>query len=240
MAILFGYGGVTFFVLLFDLYFIESVFSNYFKEKNWTILKQITHILWILFTIGLGNYFYSIAIFPQMKGGWRPFVIFEIWTLVVGIFPVIFVTLISHNAYLRKYGKLAHDLEGQVKHNPAPLMDTPIKKVSIFNDSEKEELKLDPAQILCVESEGNYVTISWQAGDIIEKTTLRSTLKKIKLQLNDFPNIVQCHRAYIVNCEQVQKVKGNAQGYQLNLSGYADTIPVSRSYIDTFNLVFRS
>ncbi|NNK69400.1 MAG: LytTR family transcriptional regulator [Flavobacteriaceae bacterium] len=41
---------------------------------------------------------------------------------------------------------------------------------------------------------------------------------------------MRCHRSYIINVDHVQHISGNLQGYQLELSGFQDLVPVSRSY----------
>src|SRR5690554_3152177 len=92
--VLLGYGGVTFIILIINLFVITRIFEKWFS--NWTIGKQILWLSWIIFTIGTGNYFYSSMIF-LMFAGIKGFIIFQLFTVVVGIFPVVAVTLISYN-----------------------------------------------------------------------------------------------------------------------------------------------
>ena len=234
-----GYGGVTFIVLLFNIYFLESVFPVYFSEKNWTVLKQIVWLLWILFTIGLANFFYSHAIIPGIRLTWHNFLSFQLFTLIVGSFPVIVATLVTHNIYLRRYAGLADRINMQGMGGSDGAVDVSSNKLCIVNEAGNEELHFPAGELLFIESEGNYVTVHRKHGEKNEKTTIRNTLKNIRDQLAGFPCIIQCHRAFIVNCNHVVNVKGNAQGYRLKLVGDDDFVPVSRSFIDSFNQVFR-
>ena len=52
--------------------------------------------------------------------------------------------------------------------------------------------------------------------------------------LSGYPYIVKTHRSFLVNCNYIKEVKGNAKGYQLQIDSY--TIPVSRNLISYFEL----
>ena len=42
--------------------------------------------------------------------------------------------------------------------------------------------------------------------------------------------IIRCHKSYIVNLCNVEKLLGNAQGYKLVMSNMDKQIPVSRNF----------
>ena len=58
---------------------------------------------------------------------------------------------------------------------------------------------------------------------------LRATLKQIEEQLSAYPMMVRCHRAFIVNLEQVEQIISHTGTTQLVMKNCHDTIPVSRS-----------
>ena len=48
---------------------------------------------------------------------------------------------------------------------------------------------------------------------------LRTSLVRLQPDLLALKGFFKCHRAYIINTEQIKMIDGNAQGYQLKLNG---------------------
>ncbi|MFC0185517.1 LytTR family transcriptional regulator DNA-binding domain-containing protein [Pseudarcicella hirudinis] len=65
----------------------------------------------------------------------------------------------------------------------------------------------------------------------VYKELIRSSLSRLEGQI-DNPEIVRCHRSFIVNLSKVASVSGNAQGYKLKLKGYEMLVPVARKNSD--------
>ncbi len=64
----------------------------------------------------------------------------------------------------------------------------------------------------------------------VEQALLRSTLKRTEEQLFEYPSVVRCHRAFLVNADKIRHVNGNSQGLQLILKNIKTEIPVSRNF----------
>lgn len=90
-------------------------------------------------------------------------------------------------------------------------------------------LRVNPANIIYVESMANYADICYIADNETKHTTLRITLKQIRASLEAVDSIVQCHRAFLVNLDFVVALSSRNQGYQLQLFGIEKQIPVSRA-----------
>ena len=109
--------------------------------------------------------------------------------------------------------------------------------LTLIADNEKDVLKLQPDDLLFIESSDNYCTIVHLkdepvgAGKLL-KPLLRSSLSRLETQINR-PHIVRCHRSYVVNLNRVERVTGNAQGYKLHLLNGQLQVPVARKYNDT-------
>jgi DNA-binding LytR/AlgR family response regulator len=58
---------------------------------------------------------------------------------------------------------------------------------------------------------------------------LRATSKQMEDDLKDYPMIVRCHRAFLVNLGQVEKIVSKAGSMQLVMKYNHEVIPVSRS-----------
>lgn len=239
MLILSGYGIVTFLVLLFNLFLLPAVFQGPFEESRWTVLKQIAWLAWILFTIGLGNLGYSLLIFNFQASFWQLFFIFQLFTLAVGIIPVVTVTVIEQNYLLKKYAKEALMLDQRAK----PLIDQDAgagKTIQFLADNNKDTLSIPVADILFIESSGNYIKIHEMKGLGISSHLLRCTMKRAEQQIHKEKSLFRCHRAFIVNMDKIEKIKGNSQGYRLKLEGYDDEIPVSRNFLEDFKKEYES
>jgi DNA-binding LytR/AlgR family response regulator len=58
---------------------------------------------------------------------------------------------------------------------------------------------------------------------------LRATMKQMEDALQNYPMIVRCHRAFMVNLGQVEQISSNSRAMQLVMRHTHDAIPVSRS-----------
>ncbi len=94
-----------------------------------------------------------------------------------------------------------------------------------------ETVTLYIPNLLYVESVGNYVKIIQLREGQVVSDMLRATSKQVEEQLQHYNVIVRCHRAFLVNLRQVNKVLSRAGNMQLLIKHSNDSIPVSRSNI---------
>lgn len=92
-----------------------------------------------------------------------------------------------------------------------------------------ETVTLYIPNLLYVESVGNYVKIIQLREGQVVSDMLRATSKQVEKMLIDYPIVVRCHRAFLVNLWQVEKVISKAGSMQLLIKHSNDSIPVSRS-----------
>ena len=163
-----------------------------------------------------------------MFAGMKGFIIFQAFTLLIGVFPVVAVTLISYNI------KLAHNLKTADEVNDL-LIAKPTKieikdAVVLIADNGKDKLEVELSNLIYIESVGNYIQpFYWQ--DIkIASMLLRGTIKRMESETAQYSSLVKCHRAFIVNMDHVESVKGNSQELKLVLKNTATEIPVSRNH----------
>ena len=229
LLILGGYGLVTFFVLVIDLIFIERLFPKTFSEKNWTIGKEFLWLMWILFSIGLGNAFYTGWVIPYFTVNLRFILSFQGITLLVGLIPISLMIISKQNYLLRKHKLSARAMNiGLQKKEPLSHKPTPIRFVA---ENEKDTIEFSSEDLWFIESSGNYVEIYLNKGQEIVRKTYRSTLKRALSFFDKNEEIIQCHRAFIVNSSKITDVKGNSQGLRLKLKDGLPEIPVSRGFV---------
>ncbi len=228
-----AYGFITFFVVTFFTILLPLLFPVVFKEEKWTFSKQYILLLLLLFCIGAANFVYSRWVF-SIKSPFLPaFLSFQFFTFIVGAFPVTFVLVLSQNRKLKAHLKHAAEVDSQLQKQADATQDEAIEEIElcILAENQKDQIRFQEKDFIYTCAEGNYLNIFlWQDGQV-QKNMIRSTLKSLHQQLEHSKTITQCHRAFMVNLQQIEQTKGNAQGLQLKLKGIPETIPVSRSFV---------
>lgn len=156
---------------------------------------------------------------------------FQFYTLGVGFFPILFYMLLKYTRLLRSNTRAASDLSGRLAKGQITAAKGLKAKIRIQSELKKDDLEIFPEDLLYAETADNYIAIFHLEDGTVAKTLVRSTLGKLENDLEGFPHIVRCHRAFLVNLEHVFDFKGNAQGLQLRLERIEQAIPVSRNMV---------
>lgn len=106
--------------------------------------------------------------------------------------------------------------------------------------STSESLTLSVADVLYIESVGNYVKVYHLCDGEVRSDMLRATSKQMEETLKGCPMIVRCHRAFLVNLGQVEKITSQSGNMQLILRYTHDTLPVSRTNTSQVKSAFNS
>ena len=177
----------------------------------------------------------------------RPWGIMSLYVSAVSFFVVIFLFFDYRNGRLKnelnevrainqlleqRQQRLAEEEENSVEKPLSHHGEATAKtndEVIIQGQGIGATLRLNPADIIYVESMSNYADICYIADNETKHTTLRITLKQIRATLEGVESIVQCHRAFLVNLDFVVTLSTRSQGYQLQLFGIEKQIPVSRA-----------
>lgn len=239
-----SYGLCTTFVMLLLNVFITPLFPNYFNEEKWTVGREIFWVMLNIFIIGFVN-----AVFSSISGIWlfslKQFLFFEIFTLLVSVFPVSALILMRANGLNKKFHKSAETLNGKI--NSGTRNDLNISKESdktkillIGSNSKNESLSVSLDNLVYINSSDNYIEVVYNENGHFAKTLLRNSLKSVQDDLKELECIYRCHKSYIVNLKKVIHISGNAQGYKLHLKGSSEQIPVSRNCIGTLRQKFTS
>lgn len=221
-----GYGLITFMVLSFDLFFTPFLLRRVFKSSNWTVLKQIIFQIWIIFTIGVFNFLYS-STFLVFTNYLNAFFVFQFFTVLVGIFPVVIATIINQNRLLAENLKIANDCNNGLPQHEKPQPKG--EKICVSSESNKDIFEVKSSDLIYITSFGNYIQVYYLSNGERRKIVLRNTLKQTEDQLKDAHCMIKCHRAFLVNKNKIVRVKGNSQGLRLELEDTDDEIPVSRA-----------
>lgn len=136
--------------------------------------------------------------------------------------------------------RLQEETEQQTKdadvNKPTPVSKTPSDNVQspsvlTLTGTTNESVTLQISDLLYVEAVGNYVKVCRLHDGKVHTDMLRATSKQIEDELRPYPMIIRCHRAFLVNLGQVEKIISNSSAMQLIIRHSHDALPVSRSNV---------
>lgn len=167
-----------------------------------------------------------------MKGGTFNLAAWGTTTLYVSCISAIVAIIVIYqlrNDKLRQRLDEVEQMNRLLERRQERIAETQKEMVEFIGQGLKSRLMVAPIDILYVESMANYADICYIADNEIHHSTLRITLKQVKETLASCENIIQCHRAFLVNLNFIQKITDRNSGYQLQLFGLEKQIPVSRA-----------
>ena len=99
----------------------------------------------------------------------------------------------------------------------------------LLRGTTNESVTLQISHLLYIEAVGNYVKVNHSLNDQVRTDMLRATMKQMEETLQDYPMIVRCHRAFLVNLGQVEQIVSHSGSTQLLIKHCHEFLPVSRS-----------
>ena len=236
-----GYVVVTALSTVVLNYIFPALFPSYYREDEWTLGKNILNVLLLCIIITLGNTIYSMFIFG-LATSWQIFMAMLMYVLITAPFPCIFISMWHRNVLLTKHLKEANQLNHQFIQK-ANSVDSVTKApeedaMLTFMGNTRDTLDIPVNDLIYVESEGNYIKVTYWNAEKVHQKMIRNTLKQIEQMVDPFNHIIRCHRAFLVNTQQVTKIDGNARGYYLSLRNCTQEVPVSRAYTTVIKQIF--
>lgn len=214
--------------VFFTLYIPPLLFKNYFDEDNWTIGRN-------LFLIIIGTLFLGFILWCCGYVYKKPYKIqhiklidFIAYTFLVGLFPLLFFIFTNEKNIRRKRTKKAREINRYKRKKEIKKSLKP--EVIIYSDNKKEKIVLKTKDLVYISSQGNYASFFIKKNTDLKEKILRVTLLKINEELEEYTNIIRCHKSYIVNVNYISDISGNARGYLLKSEEIPFDIPVSRSF----------
>jgi len=224
------YGLITFFTIVLGTVVIRNSFPRYFQENHWVFGRELLITMVNFFLIGVFNIVYSNYMF-NIGLSFKGFLYFQFYTLGVGFFPIIFYMMLKYTHLLRSNIKTANDLSGSISKAQVSHALGKDAKLRIHSELKKDDLEIYGQELVYAETSDNYIAVFHLKDGKLKKSMVRSTLGRLEADVADFPNLVRCHRAFLVNLEFLESFRGNAQGLQLKLRYIENEIPVSRNMV---------
>ncbi|MEM9933517.1 MAG: LytTR family DNA-binding domain-containing protein [Bacteroidota bacterium] len=219
------FGIITSAVFLLFQVVLPNLLPTIFSENKWRVWHQLCFYAMALFIIATLNGLY-INYLNELDFSWQNYIWIIIRTMVLGIFPIGFYVLFSHNQKLKRNTTTAQQLETWIEEDKGSVTD---RAHHIHTQLKEEAFVLQENTFLYANASGNYLYVYTTEG---KRSIHRITLQSFQQQLSS-AYLIRCHRSYLVNLQQVDSISGNAQGLSLHLRYLNVAIPVSRKYIST-------
>lgn len=226
-AKLLGFGLLSFLVPTTYSATLSILRPRALADETWTIGREILSITVVVALIAVANLFYSYWL-GIMYITWTNFLNAVISVVLLGLFPITFLVLTRYEILFRKNSRRAEEVNRTLEIIPHRVKN---HSALVFTaDNGRDRIEMEADNLLYISSADNYSNIVFQDGGQIKRSLLRSSLTRLEQQVSH-PRIRRCHRAWIVNLDQVIKTEGNAAGYRLTVTGESQTIPVSRNFV---------
>jgi len=105
----------------------------------------------------------------------------------------------------------------------------PPSSTIVLAGTTSESITLQISDLLYIEAVGNYVKVYHIRDGKVRNDMLRATSKQMEDDLRTYPMIVRCHRAFLVNLQQVEQIVSKSGSMQLLIKHCHEFLPVSRN-----------
>lgn len=166
------------------------------------------------------------------------------WSVIAGLVIIICISVrmfLNRRTYHKHLQEMEDDFNNRISEMRASESEPQVEEISqsvipddriILTGTTREQVEVLASSILFLTSESNYVKVLYLDTDNKVKSKLiRQTMSNIESQLNAYPHIIRCHRAFIVNLQHVMHASSLPSGLQLTLDATTLTVPVSKTYI---------
>ena len=226
--VLFGFGVITSVVMLTSFIVLPKLMRIQFESENWTVWKEILSILWNILLIAFLNYSYAhLKLGTSLDPG--SMISFVFITLSVGVFPVTFLVFAQELFLTQKNQRQASVLSRQIRSDKEGFTQDHDAIVRLKGEAKDEWMEISLNELLFIQSVDNYCEVH-TLGDGVNPQLLRASLKSLGTQTKDHPDLIRCHRSYMVNRRHIERVSGNARATYLHLSSSNKQIPLSRGF----------
>jgi DNA-binding LytR/AlgR family response regulator len=167
-------------------------------------------------------------LFYNLLGGWHDFNFRSYLGFIRDIAMLVSLPIAGFLFYIRHEWLKSEYVQLQTIHLATPAA----RLLHFSSDNGKDQVSVALDDLLYLESQDNYVAVTWLEGGARRGSLIRSSLKRLEESLEE-PLLVRCHRSFIVNLGRVRGCQGNRHGLKLTLEGADRRVPVSRAYTET-------
>ena len=227
-------------VIGFSVCMMTDVILKYIVKMPRSFKKGVEYIirrnLWFQLIntplVALGICLYRHFVLSGRVEGNQLSIVNFLETLAIIAFCSFAIGLYWRFKYRSKY--LAMELEEIRELNeklttPLPHREGVGESLLLLRGTTNESVTLQISHLLFIEAVCNYVKVNHLRDGQVHTDMLRATMKQMEETLQDYPMIVRCHRAFLVNLGQVEQIVSHSGSTQLLIKHCHESLPVSRS-----------
>ena len=206
--------------------------------EDWKIKNECILVFFLVLFTGITQFLIRDVIYDNpMNWSWKYFTEEISNTFIAGIFLAPIIISINLNRQQLKNRQKADHISSTITDVKKPQNNM---TVTIETEVKSEKFVFESDSFIYAKAEGNYAEIFLKKEEKVHKLIKRIPIKNLEIQLSTFPFIIKTHRSVLLNLNYIEEVTGNAQGYKVQLKDCPDTVPVSRSFIQSFDLAAAS
>lgn len=220
--------------IFFTVKSLQKLFPTFMKEDDWTIGREILLFLIVIVLIVLGIFISMFFMYTGNESILQLFLQTAFFTVCVSFFPIVILVLFEQYRQQKIQYHHAQKLTETLKVANEKLQTETLKaavtkqQILLKGENDKVVLQLFPAEIICLQSDGNYVDIFYEVDEAVTKKIIRNRLKNLEEVLTA-SYFFRCHNRFMINGNYITNVAGNARNLELTIRGIDFKVPVSRT-----------
>jgi LytTr DNA-binding domain len=225
--------------LIFCTYFSTL---NYFRKKSaaagaWSIFQEYSHVATILLLTGIASFLMrDLIYYNPYNWSFR-----YLWEEIRNCYlagSLVYILLTFANFYFKSKNNSAHTLLFPIACDTNNIAET-VVEIAIKTQVKQDDFSFRAGNLLFAKAEGNYIELTLCSNGSVTTELKRISLKQFESQIAAYSFFFRCHRAYLINMTQIEKVSGNSQGYLISFNGTTNKVPVSRAQLNSFNGLYQ-
>ncbi|MDT8297143.1 MAG: LytTR family DNA-binding domain-containing protein [Spirochaetaceae bacterium] len=218
MFLIAGMGLIVFILIVFILIAVPLIFPKWFMLGEWEEGPPdlLSLAIWLFTGAGLSFYIRFVGGIPMSLA-------LVVRIGLICLVPPLVIRIDLHILALRN--RIEY-----LQKPPIHESDEDQDPIEIQSSAGTDAVQVPSSDLLYMKTADNYVEVISRQNGGVKSELIRTTLNKICADLSRFDMIVRCHRAFIVNTRNVNRLTKTAGGYQLIIEGVSEPIPVSRAY----------
>ncbi len=221
------YTFLIFLIILVNNKIIQKMMPDTFNKSTWTSWKELIFIHWNILSAGL---FITLISGVLMPGKIKISYISNHISLAYGfaLIPLLIRMYNSYNEGMKQvYKNTVSLINRRVRYFKDQENDE--KTIKFISDKSSQQKILRKDDLLFIHSDNIYIEIYYKIDQNVRKELLRNSLKNIENILIEHPEFCRCHRSYIVNLKNVDRVKNRQYKYFLTFNNIDEEVPISRT-----------
>lgn len=184
----------------------QSVLQLQKKKLMLTVSRQRMLIFFLLLTIGLSAVIYALGIMAKRRKK----------------------LLMQKVAEMHHMNQQLQKLQQHLKQEQSTDSEGETESTIELKGGYNTIITTTINDLLYVEAVGNYTKVYHLKDGKVRSDMIRATSKQMEDMFNAFPTMVRCHRAFLVNLNQVERIVSQQGITNLIIKHCNDKIPVSR------------